>query len=170
MKRALIVLCCALLFTPVAHARYMAPPKHASLQHQVAFWERAKAHYGYVCVKGKPAARRKSHCSARAWAVRELHKVRVALFRASLPPHYSAWLCLERYENGGYGWHANTGNGYYGGLQFLASTWSRNGGLRYAPAAYLATPLQQMWTAENAWRESGGSFSQWSTRGYCGLQ
>lgn len=27
------------------------------------------------------------------------------------------FLCIYNYENGGYGWTANTGNGYYGGLQ-----------------------------------------------------
>jgi hypothetical protein len=86
------------------------------------------------------------------------------------PPHYRQWLCLYRYENGGYGWHANTGNGYYGGLQFLQSTWERNGGRRFARRADLATPLEQMWTAERAWRESGGSFRQWGTAGKCGLR
>jgi hypothetical protein len=28
-----------------------------------------------------------------------------------------AFMCIYRHENGGYGWTANTGNGYYGGLQ-----------------------------------------------------
>jgi Transglycosylase-like domain len=85
------------------------------------------------------------------------------------PPHYRQWLCLHRHEAGGHGWHANTGNGYYGGLQFMHSTWVRNGGRRFASRADLASPVEQMWTAEHAWRESGGSFAQWSTRRYCGL-
>lgn len=86
------------------------------------------------------------------------------------PLHYRQWLCLYRYENGGYGWHANTGNGYYGGLQFLQSTWVRNRGLRFARRADLASALEQMWTAEHAWRESGGSFRQWGTASRCGLR
>src|ERR1700759_5418664 len=31
-------------------------------------------------------------------------------------------------ESGG-NWHANTGNGFYGGLQFKQSTWAENGGI-----------------------------------------
>lgn len=83
------------------------------------------------------------------------------------PPHYNEWLCIHGGEGA---WNANTGNGYYGGLQFSQSTWTRNGGLRYASRADLASPLEQMWTAEGAWRESGGSFSQWpNTARACGL-
>ena len=83
------------------------------------------------------------------------------------PPHYSEWLCIHGGEGA---WTSNTGNGYYGGLQFAQSTWDRNGGQRFASRADLATPLEQMWTAENAWQESGGSFSQWpNTARACGL-
>ena len=41
-------------------------------------------------------------------------------------------------ESGG-NWSINTGNGYYGGLQFSPSTWAEFGGLAYAPRADLAT-------------------------------
>ncbi|HTI25387.1 MAG TPA: transglycosylase family protein, partial [Kutzneria sp.] len=41
-------------------------------------------------------------------------------------------------------WHANTGNGYYGGLQFNNPTWLSNGGGQYAPRADLATREQQI--------------------------
>ena len=82
------------------------------------------------------------------------------------PPHYAQWLCIHHFEG-----RWNDPNApYYGGLQFSSSTWERNGGHRYAPEADQATPLQQMWIAENAWAESGGSFSQWpNTARYCGL-
>ena len=39
----------------------------------------------------------------------------------------SAWDALAQCESGG-NWGANTGNGYYGGIQFNASTWHANGG------------------------------------------
>jgi hypothetical protein len=82
------------------------------------------------------------------------------------PPHYAEWMCIHGYEGA---WN-DPGAPYYGGLQFAHSTWERNGGHRYAPEANLATPLQQMWIAENAWAESGGSFSQWpNTARWCGL-
>ncbi|CAM5506554.1 hypothetical protein STENM327S_08346 [Streptomyces tendae] len=41
-------------------------------------------------------------------------------------------------------WDINTGNGYYGGLQFTQSTWEAFGGTRYAPRADLATKEQQI--------------------------
>lgn len=90
-------------------------------------------------------------------------------FRAApdRPPHYSEWLCIHAGEGA---WTSNTGNGYYGGLQFSSSTWARNGGHKYASEAHLASPIQQMWIAENAWAESGGSFAQWPlTARRCGL-
>ncbi|KUN06466.1 peptidase [Streptomyces canus] len=45
-------------------------------------------------------------------------------------------------------WSINTGNGYYGGLQFTQSTWEAYGGTRYAPRADLATRDQQIAVAE----------------------
>ncbi|NEC50244.1 peptidoglycan DD-metalloendopeptidase family protein [Actinospica acidiphila] len=45
-------------------------------------------------------------------------------------------------------WDINTGNGYYGGLQFSQSTWEAFGGTRYAPRADLATKDQQIAIAE----------------------
>ncbi|MDH6627812.1 murein DD-endopeptidase MepM/ murein hydrolase activator NlpD [Streptomyces sp. LBL] len=45
-------------------------------------------------------------------------------------------------------WNVNTGNGYYGGLQFTRSTWEAYGGTRYAPRADLATKDQQIAVAE----------------------
>ncbi|MET7275434.1 transglycosylase family protein [Streptomyces flaveolus] len=45
-------------------------------------------------------------------------------------------------------WGINTGNGYYGGLQFTQSTWEAFGGTAYAPRADLATKDQQIAVAE----------------------
>ncbi|MEG3627984.1 transglycosylase family protein [Streptomyces poriticola] len=45
-------------------------------------------------------------------------------------------------------WDINTGNGYYGGLQFAQSTWEEFGGTQYAPRADLATRDQQIAVAE----------------------
>lgn len=41
-------------------------------------------------------------------------------------------------------WHVNSGNGYFGGLQFDNPTWRENGGLAYAPRADLATREEQI--------------------------
>jgi resuscitation-promoting factor RpfB len=45
-------------------------------------------------------------------------------------------------------WALNTGNGFYGGIQFYQNTWERYGGLRYAPRADLATREEQIAIAE----------------------
>jgi LysM repeat protein len=45
-------------------------------------------------------------------------------------------------------WSINTGNGFYGGLQFTASTWRAYGGGAYAPTANLASKSQQIAIAE----------------------
>ncbi|HEX5566715.1 MAG TPA: transglycosylase family protein [Streptomyces sp.] len=45
-------------------------------------------------------------------------------------------------------WNINTGNGFYGGLQFTQSTWAAFGGTQYAPRADQATKEQQIATAE----------------------
>lgn len=55
----------------------------------------------------------------------------------------SSWDKIAACESGG-NWAINTGNGYYGGLQFTQATWAGAGGLAYAPRADLATPAQQI--------------------------
>lgn len=52
-------------------------------------------------------------------------------------------------------WNTNTGNGYYGGLQFTQSTWKAYGGLAYAPRADLATKTQQIIIAEKVLKGQG---------------
>ncbi|MFD7242509.1 transglycosylase family protein [Streptomyces massasporeus] len=55
----------------------------------------------------------------------------------------SEWDAVAQCEAGG-NWSINTGNGYYGGLQFSASTWSGYGGTKYAATADQATKAQQI--------------------------
>ncbi|KOU34091.1 transglycosylase family protein [Streptomyces sp. WM6378] len=52
-------------------------------------------------------------------------------------------------------WHINTGNGYYGGLQFSQSTWEAYGGRQYAARADLATRDQQIAIAEKVLKGQG---------------
>ncbi|SPM30983.1 Uncharacterized conserved protein YabE, contains G5 and tandem DUF348 domains, partial [Mycobacterium terramassiliense] len=59
----------------------------------------------------------------------------------------SVWDAIAGCEAGG-NWAINTGNGYYGGVQFDQGTWERNGGLRFAPRADLATREEQIAVAE----------------------
>ncbi|MEV8100673.1 transglycosylase family protein [Kitasatospora sp. NPDC085879] len=52
-------------------------------------------------------------------------------------------------------WHANAGNGYYGGLQFDQQAWRANGGTAYATRSDLATHWQQITVAEHLAARSG---------------
>jgi len=62
-------------------------------------------------------------------------------------PHYDQWVALARCESGG-DWQINTGNGYYGGLQFSLTSWKGAGGQQYAAYPHMASAAQQMVTAE----------------------
>ncbi|MBO0918103.1 LysM peptidoglycan-binding domain-containing protein [Streptomyces laculatispora] len=59
----------------------------------------------------------------------------------------STWDAVAQCESGG-NWSINTGNGYYGGLQFSQSSWAAAGGTQYAARADLASKSQQITVAE----------------------
>lgn len=62
-------------------------------------------------------------------------------------------------------WKINTGNGYYGGLQFTQSTWDAYGGREYAPRADLASKDQQIAIAERVLKGQGpGAWPSCSVR------
>jgi hypothetical protein len=64
------------------------------------------------------------------------------------------WGCVAECESSGR-WNLNTGNGYYGGLQFWQPTWVEHGGLGFAPRADLATRQEQITVAEEVLRNQG---------------
>jgi hypothetical protein len=85
---------------------------------------------------------------------------------AAQPPRdgvdwYAVAMCESSLGTGAPQWHINTGNGYYGGLQFSHSTWIAYGGGQYANNAHLTTPENQIAVA------SGMSLSHWPV---CGKQ
>ena len=61
------------------------------------------------------------------------------------------WDAVAACESGG-NWAINTGNGYYGGLQFSHSTWTSHGGSGYANQA---SKEEQIRVAENVLRSQG---------------
>jgi hypothetical protein len=74
----------------------------------------------------------------------------------SLPPSASSspaasasgvWAKLAQCESTG-NWHANTGNGFFGGIQFDRQTWLAYGGGAFGARADLASPAQQIAVAE----------------------
>ncbi|MEU9917523.1 transglycosylase family protein [Streptomyces sp. NPDC051001] len=70
------------------------------------------------------------------------------------------WDRIAQCESGG-NWHINTGNGYYGGLQFSASTWRAYGGGAYAATADRASRSQQIAVATKVQRAQG--WGAWPT-------
>jgi len=84
----------------------------------------------------------------------------------------SEWDTVAQCESGG-NWSINTGNGYYGGLQFSSSTWAAYGGNSYASSADQASKSQQIAVAEKvlasqgkgAWPSCGVGLSGASTGG-----
>jgi uncharacterized protein YabE (DUF348 family) len=66
------------------------------------------------------------------------------------------WDAVANCESGG-NWHINTGNGFYGGLQFDYGTWLSNGGGAYAPRADLASREQQIAIATKVYNARGSS-------------
>ncbi|GHG48539.1 hypothetical protein GCM10012320_15890 [Sinomonas cellulolyticus] len=71
------------------------------------------------------------------------------------------WDKIAQCESSG-NWAANTGNGYYGGLQFDISSWLANGGGQYAPNASLATREQQIAVANTYYAKAG--LAPWGCR------
>ncbi|HEX8082101.1 MAG TPA: transglycosylase family protein [Jatrophihabitans sp.] len=72
------------------------------------------------------------------------------------------WDGVAQCESSG-NWKINTGNGYYGGLQFSYSTWLAFGGGAYARRADLATKAQQIVIAERTL--IGQGIGAWPTCG-----
>ncbi len=52
-------------------------------------------------------------------------------------------------------WAINSGNGFYGGLQFTSSTWAAFGGTSYAPQAHQATKAEQIAIGEKVLAAQG---------------
>lgn len=71
----------------------------------------------------------------------------------------SLWDRLAECESGG-DWSTNTGNGYYGGLQFDKQTWDAYGGTQYASYPHQASREEQIATAEKV-RDDRGGYGAW---------
>src|SRR4051812_49878566 len=66
----------------------------------------------------------------------------------------STWDKLAKCESGG-NWKINTGNGYYGGLQFSSRTWLGFGGRKYASSAHRASKAEQIAIARRVLASQG---------------
>jgi len=79
---------------------------------------------------------------------------RAASSDASKFPNIRTWERLAGCESGRR-WHINTGNGYYGGLQFSSPTWRGYGGGRFAGLAHRASKFEQITVARKVRQGQG---------------
>jgi hypothetical protein len=113
-------------------------------------------HAHYVCERGAGKHRVWACRAAHGWLLREWKETRPV--PDPIPePWYSIAVCESGSDPPA--WSINTGNGFYGGLQFLTSTWLAYGGGRYASRADLASPAQQVAIA------SGMALTHWPVCG-----
>jgi len=140
---------------------------------RIAVYQRVTWHWQHVIgLRHTPSmhsASSSSDLAYRRWVLK-LWRRRAAnvLERAQNPPHEPQWRCIHRYEAS---WHADTGNGYYGGLQMDIGFQRHYGAylLRKKGTADHWSPFEQMWVAERAHR-SGRGFYPWpNTARACGL-
>jgi hypothetical protein len=99
--------------------------------------------------------------AAREAAEREAAREAAAQSAASTAPAVSdgsVWDRLAQCESSG-NWAMNSGNGFYGGLQFMHSTWVAQGGRQYAEYPHQATREQQIAVAERLLAAAG--WGQW---------
>ncbi|TAM88597.1 MAG: resuscitation-promoting factor [Jatrophihabitans sp.] len=115
----------------------------------------ARVTYEVTYVDGAEAGRQRVASVALTAAVAEIRNVGTQQRPAPAASGLN-WDAVAQCESGG-NWHINTGNGYYGGLQFSASTWLANGGGQYAPRADLATREQQIAVATTLYDARGSS-------------
>jgi Transglycosylase-like domain len=115
------------------------------------------------------AAWRRRHYGFRQHVLRGWRRRAAVVWRrVTNPPLEHAWECIHRGEGA---WNANTGNGYYGGLQ-MDIQFQRTYAPRYLLRKGTAdrwTRLEQIWVAERA-RASGRGFYPWPNAARaCGL-
>jgi resuscitation-promoting factor RpfA len=146
----------------------MVIPKKAHLTlHQKIWWQkRIIRHDKWVVHTAKVHKPKvvKFHRAQLRWTTRELQESMSAL--VAVAPKFaptsgicmSCWDQVANCESGG-NWNTNTGNGFYGGLQFTIETWLGAGGGRFASRADYATREQQIYVA------SGLALSNWPVCG-----
>lgn len=153
-----------------------APTPHARLAERVAYSRRLalslrKIYPGKVTRRFASAAAPTGSETLRLWQQRSaLAAFEVALHAGTPVPAWlnDSFLCIHHYEGA---WNANTGNGYYGGLQMDLSFQGLYGGdfQRRWGTADNWPPWAQLQTAVRAY-QAGRGFAPWpNTARACGL-
>ncbi len=118
--------------------------------------------YRVVFRDGREVRRVVLHQKVLSKPVAAIVKVGTGAVAANFASGNSVWDAIAKCESGG-NWAANTGNGYYGGLQFSLSTWRAYGGTGYP---HQHSRAEQIAIAEKVRRASGG-YGAWP---HCGAR
>lgn len=161
----------ALVGAAPAQAHLAYKPEDDTLKARAVSQKLNLAHAKYVAKRGAGEHKRWA-VKAVGWLSKELNETKTALApKRTLASHPSwlvnAFICIHGHEGA---WNANTGNGYYGGLQMDWSFMSTYGPelLRAKGPANNWTPAEQIEVAIRAHRTRG--FHPWpNTARYCGL-
>ena len=113
----------------------------------------AKVTYSVTTVNGKVTKREKLNSEQLTAASPATVRVGTKPGAPFVAPG-SVWDSLAQCEATG-NWAINTGNGFYGGVQFDQNTWERWGGLEYAPRADLASREEQIAVASKTQAAQG---------------
>ena len=134
----------ALMTAATANAHLIAKPHCISLKCRATSQLENLKHARFVCHYGRHYAKRWS-CAAVKWLTREYSQTKAAMRpRVAVSSHLQGWICIHSREGA---WNAQTGNGYYGGLQ-MTYGWAG----RVVNAALLS-PSQQIAAADAEARE-----------------
>lgn len=124
---------------------------------------KANVRYSVTRINGKVVKREKLSSDTVAEPVAATVRVGTKPGAPFVPPG-SVWDALAQCEATG-DWSINTGNGFYGGVQFDQNTWDRWGGQEYAPRADLATREEQIAIASKTQAAQGwGAWPSCSSR------
>ena len=104
-----------------------------------------------VGTKSRPVATTTSSSRARSTSTRSAGNTSGAGINLA---NAAMWDRIAQCESGG-NWHINTGNGYYGGLQFATASWLANGGGDFASRADLASRAEQITVANRYYAKAG---------------
>ncbi|KXT55700.1 MULTISPECIES: resuscitation-promoting factor [Gordonia] len=113
---------------------------------------KADVKYSITTVNGKVV--KKTKISEKVLVEPKAATVRVGTKPGAPAVPYGVWDRLAQCESTG-NWAINSGNGFYGGIQFDQNTWDRWGGQEYAPRPDLATREEQIAIAEKTQAAQG---------------
>ncbi|MDY6810305.1 MAG: transglycosylase family protein [Actinomycetota bacterium] len=123
----------------------------------------AKVTYSVTTVNGKVVKRDKLDSEVLTEPIAATVRIGTKPGAPFVPPG-SVWDALAQCEATG-NWAINTGNGFYGGVQFDQNTWERWGGTEYAPRADLASREEQIAIAKKTQAAQGwGAWPSCSSR------